>query len=349
MAAETKEAQLNKDLAEAEALYKKGEIEKAGKRATEILESIPRKPIVAAPELEKQAQKLVDRATRLKDITALLARTPTDKTGDARKKVQEEIQRYAPNDEAFAPLIARLKSLDADLEKTEIAHAEILRQELIAKRRKEHPLDAQQQALLAQMLFALQNYDTDFESGKADGDSIKFKYAGKDFRLGNLGPLSDPKLFIDAGINRILLDPRHFGDNKKNDPSFGQRPYRVFRHAIALGNAMQAAGVSSDEPWDAKEEAPFVSARRIDKDGREYLFLGDRLYVRQGAGKNRASKTDGRQVPRGRRSVLAVAVEKDEPTPHEVRDMIARRRPRQRHERRLVRPSAQRFRAQGRG
>ena len=60
-----------------------------------------------------------------------------------------------------------------------------------------------------------------------------------------------------------------------------------------LLDAMKKAGVKSEDLWDTREEAPFVSGRRFDKEGNEYIFLNDRVYTGKAQEKTGEQKKGG--------------------------------------------------------
>ncbi|MEI7688217.1 MAG: hypothetical protein WCL32_24700, partial [Planctomycetota bacterium] len=181
-------------------------------------------------------------------------------------------------------------------------------------------LSANDGGALQKVLKLFQDYDAKVVPGEIDGDGYAFKFDGKQYKLGirHEAP-KKTSIFVQCDDNLIMIDPRHFGPG---DYTFHPRWHRALYHAMALGDAMKKAGVKSDQMWDSKEEAPFVSARRFDKNGIEYVFLGNRLYTGKAQEKTDQQKKVEGQF-RAQAEALAVAVEKDAETSEEIRKTIS--------------------------
>src|SRR5579862_467717 len=322
---------LQAKLKSADELYKSQKIEEAGAVAKEILDAMPLKPVVNNLELKKRAEVLLGRATLLKAARSDRAGARDARITDVKKQIQAKIDEIDPKDEDRKPLLRSLQALKDELAKDDAAYQEKVKQQELAqaqkaaeekraKERKPFEMSDVDSKIALRILHQFRDYDSKLRLGDRDIDGYKFKFDGRDYRFDlHRTAAGAGLLYIEANGNKILLDSRHFDNTDKN---FRQRYHRAIYHAMALLDAMKQANVVSDEPWDSKEEAPFVSARRFDKQGNEFIFLGDRLYVGKSQEKTDQQKKMDEEF-KVKAEVLALAVEKDEPTTEDVRKTIS--------------------------
>jgi hypothetical protein len=330
--AKLKLTHLGELLADAEKLYVQQDVEGAGKVAQQIISEMPLKPAVQDLKLQKRAEILVGRAKTLAEATATRKKARDEQILPAKKAIQFEFDRLDPAVDDLKPLAARLDVLRTELVRMEQEYQEKVKQIEVAAKNKEleeknrkarepHALKNGDEDSLLKIMTQFERYDKRVEVGDLDVDGYKFKFDGRDYRMDlHRTGLGTPQLILETPENKILIDARHFVDT---DKEFRQRWHRALYHAINLADAMKKAGVKSDELWDTREEAPFVSGRRVDKQGNEFIFLGDRLYV------GKAQEKTGEQKAvdvafREKAEALAKAVENDAAaTSEDVRATIA--------------------------
>ena len=283
-------------LADANKLYASGKIQDAAEKADAIAHEMAAKPPIQDETVDSRLRVLRKRADQLKAASEIRLTTKTGKYGEAKKELQKQLDSLDESNNDLKPLIAEIAKLKASLLDEE------------KRTKKMNPEDTRELTALVQ---ALRNFDKSIESLKIEGETIGIKVDGKELRLGYIHELVDKHLFIDSAGNRLRVE---LTDVQRH-------PLRVLQHAKNLGEAMKKAGVPGDVVWDARHEAPLVSARRMGDDGKEYVFLGDRLYVGAPEPKDDARTAD-RTDFEAKTDALAKAVLKDEATSEEVRRII---------------------------
>ena len=290
---------LKNDIVAADKLYREGKIEDAADKAAIAVKAMDISPKVQDGEIEKRADVLRKRAEQIR--LARSTRLSANKNfAEAKKKLQAQLDAIDDESEELRPL----KSAIATLRK------EVQDEEKLSKK-----LSPEETAELNAFVSNLKQRDNNVRAIGIQGESLAIEYDGKPLKVGfHRTPLSR-QIIIEAGDNRFAINQDALAGMKA-------RSGRVLRHAIAVGEAMKKAGLVSEDIWDASFEAPLPSARRTGDDGREYLFLADRLY----AGKPQPKGESEKEVEDNYKKVseaLAVAVEKDEATPEEVRQVVA--------------------------
>ena len=300
------------ELNDANALYAKGEIEKAADRGDEIVKEMNDKPPVQDEGVENRVRVLRKRSDQLKDAAGIRMAAKSDTYAEARKQLQQRLSRLDESNADFKPLVDKISAVQKALIEDEKRTKHIL------------PQDSRD---LTSLVHVLHKFDRNIDGGKIEGDTIGMQLSGKPLRMGYLheaGPGNKlRRLFIDASGYRLEVEPPpRMAEGKPIEPQeFLRHPLRVLDHAQALGEAMKKADVPTDWVWDAYEEAPLPSARRMGDDGKEYIFLGDKLYAGAPEPKEDARAADRSNFEK-KTGALAQAVLKDEPTPEEVRRMI---------------------------
>ena len=287
---------------QADNFYKEGKLEEAGLKSEQVSKDMAANPKVEHAEIENRLQVLRKRAEQLKSAkdARLAAR---QNFAEARTKLQRQIDGIDATKDDLKPLAKRL----ADL-----------RKEIVEEEKRSVKLSGAEARELKEVATALSRFDPNAVTETVEGDTIGVRYDGKPLRLGFQRSALSRSLFIEAGGNRFSVDLELFAGGPKKSP----RPGRIVRHALALAEAMSKAGVKSEELWNASEEAPLVSARRTGADQREYIFLGDRLYVGKPQQKT-ASEMEVEADFAKKAEALAVAVENDEQSPEEARRVVA--------------------------
>ena len=288
---------LNEGIAEADTLYRSGKIEQAAERATVVARAMKEKPEIQDVDLDRRVSVLNKRALQLKALKELRLTARGDNYADVRRKIQLELSKLDETNADLKPLAKRLGDLKA---------------ELVQEEKRSRKLSTEEVGELKKIVELLAARDSSITVGDVEGDSINMKFDGKPLRMGFQRTALNRNLFVEVQGNRLIIEPR----------DLDRRSARVLRHAVALGAAMKAADVSSDELWNATEDAPLVSARRSGDDGREYIFLGDRLFVGKPAEKTASEKEVEADFAK-KAAELATAVENDAATAEEVRRVMA--------------------------
>ncbi len=306
-------------LDDAESLYKKMKIEEAAKMAAQVIADIPPKLAEQNRDLLKRAEILVDHNNKLA-VAAKIRAAGKDSIPEAKKLLQAEIDKLDASNVELRPLVARVEAYKRELVQEERAIRHKAMREKKNAEGKDYALSPDDAADLLKKLRKFSEIDEKCVPGELDFDGYTFNFGPKEYRLCLHHESKDKSvLYLESEDNRIAIDPRHFG---QGDKSFRPRSHRAFYHAMALAEAMKKAGIKSDDIWDTREEAPFVSARRFDKEGNEYIFLDDRLYMGKAQEKtNRQKKIEDEF--RAEAEALATAVENDAPTPENTRKTIA--------------------------
>ena len=296
-------------IAAAEDLYQRGKIEAAANAAAHLLESVPPKVADQSADVIKRAQALVDHGKKAELAAQIRASGKDDKIAGAKKLLQSEIEKLGSPSAEVQPLIERMQALKAELSQDERAFKQKAQRDKKNAVGTDYALSTADAAEVLKKLKKFAELDEKVVPGELDFDGFTFELSGKEYKLCQRREAGNkPVLFLESGDNRIVIDPRHF---ENSDKAFRPRWHRAFYHAIALADAMQKAGVKSDDYWDSKEEAPFVSARRFDKQGNEFIFLGDRLYTGKAQEKTDQQKKIEDQF-RAQSEALATAVDNDE-------------------------------------
>ncbi|MGD0089446.1 MAG: hypothetical protein ABSE73_05950 [Planctomycetota bacterium] len=304
-----KQARLHEELQKAEADYKSGQVEDAAIQAGEIARRLSEKPAVQDPDLEKRLNVLRKRGELLKEAKDMRLAARSSTYAEAKRRLQAELEKLDDSNADLKPLYQRIASL---------------KNEVLQEEKRSHRLDPEEAKKVKQIAGALAELDPNVKLGQIEGDGMRLTYAGKPLRVGVQRSALSASLFLEAEGYRYLVD---IGDLFGRDPADGEqgrhpRPTRVLTHIAALSEAMKQAGVASDEIWSAAEEAPFPSARRTGDDGKEYIFLGDRVYVGKPVEKTENEKEVEADFVK-KTEALAVAVENDAPTKEEVRPVVA--------------------------
>jgi hypothetical protein len=293
----TKLDNLKKSVAAAEAQYQSGKIEEAGDSATKL--SAELKPLQADKELESRLAELQKIATEFKQAKDIRSTASADYAG-AREKLEKKLNEIDPNNAQLRPLAAAIR---------------ILKREVHTEQHPQQKLSAKELDELRQVALALTR-DKNIELEGAENDSVGVKYDGKSVRL-TIGKTAISRmLLLQSGDNRFMVKPEDLLGRT------GQAPHaaRVLRHASELGEAMQKAGVWSEDIWDATAETPFPSARRTEA-GKEVLFLNDRLYIGTAQQKSTAEKEAEADFVK-KVEALANAVENDTASDEDSRRVI---------------------------
>ena len=289
-------AKLQADLKNANTLYADGKIEEAAEKADVLARDMAQSPPVQDETLESRIRVLRKRAEQLKAAKEIRLSTKSGKYAEAKRDLSKQLEALDETNTDLKPLYAKINDLKISLTEEE------------KRTKKISPEDGRE---LTTLVHQLKNFDRSLEPEKLEGETVGLKVDGKSLRLGYIHEGKDKQLFIDSAGNRLrveLLDlQRH--------------PLRVLHHAKNLGEAMKKAGVAPDVVWDAHSEAPLVSARRMGDDGKEYVFLGDRLYVGAPEPKDDARVADRTDFDK-KTEALAKAVLADKQTPEEVRAII---------------------------
>ena len=304
-----KQQRLREELQKAEARYKDGKVEDAASLTNEVAKQLADKPAVQNPDLERRLKVLLKRGEQLKDAKEVRLAAHGGTYSEAKRKLQAQLDALDENNADLKPLYQRIAAL---------------KNELVQEEKRSRKLDVKEASAISAFAKALASRDRDITVGQLDGDGIGLTYTGKPLRMGlQRGALSE-SLFLEANGYRLLVDADDlFGrGHSEGVAAKPGRQARVLTHALALGEALKLAGVPADETWNATEEAPLPSARRLGEDGKEYIFLGDRLYVGKPAEKTESEKEVEAEFAK-KAETLAVAVEKDTPTPEEVRTIVA--------------------------
>lgn len=319
-------------LKEAGDLYKAGKIKEAADKARLVMNEMPQDPVVENPDVRSGAEIYIKRNDLMEGARRLRVSANEKNFKTILQQLQNELDKLDPKSDEYKPLISGITALRNDIASSHEAEAkkqeEKARQDRIAAARAQRKLGTQDQQALQQLLLSLQAMDPKYTPGKVDPDALNFTYEGNKFRLGMergkrtlLGP-PELKIFIEAGDNLILIDPHHFARPKAGEKP--ARPVRAMVHAMVLGEALKAAGVQADGYWQTKEEAPLASGRHFDEKGNELIFLGNRLYT--GKAQEKAGDEQQKKIEaefKIKSEDLAQAIEKDEPTSHEVRQIVA--------------------------
>jgi hypothetical protein len=300
---------LNADLKTADGLYMDGKIEDAASKATEILAAMAEKPVLQDPDIEKRTSTLKKRAADFAAAKSERMKARTDTYSDVKNKLQARIAGLDEGNADLKPLVNRLVELKKDL---------------IQEEKRSRKLKPEEAAELKAVVGELARRDKTITIGEVDGDTLELTFEGKPLRIGFQRTALSRSLFFEVEGNRYLVEAEDmFGrDPKQGGTGKPARARRVLTHALALGEAMKKAAVQSDDFWDARDEAPLLSARRTGDDGKEYIFLGDRLYTGKSMEKTATEKEVEAEFGK-RAEALAVAVENDSASREDVRRVIA--------------------------
>ena len=304
-----KQQKLHDDLQATEALYKDGKIEDAGSRAGEIAQKLAEKPAVQDSELEKRLSVLRKRAEQLKAANDIRVAARGDTYAEAKRKLQAQLDALDENNADLKPLWQRIAAL---------------RNDLVLQEKRGRKITAAEAKKLQEIAGFLAGFVKGVAPGTVEGDAIGLTYDGKPLRMGFQRSTLGVTLFVEASSFRFQVEPTDiFGRQARAGvPGKPPRPARVLAHAVALGLSMQKAGVPAEETWSAAEEAPLVSARRTGDDGKEYIFLGDRLYTGQPLAKTASEKEVEADFAK-KAEALETAVLNDAPSRDDVRRVIA--------------------------
>jgi len=303
-----KQEKLLKDLQAADALYADAKIEEAALKAAEIGSVLNEKPVLQDADIEKRVGTLKKRAADLAEAKAERMKARTETYSDVKRKLQTRIDSLDEKNVDLKPLVQRLVELKRDLVQEE------------KRSRKLKPDEATE---LKAVLHELNRRDNKIVAGALDGDTMGLSVDGKPLRIGYQRTVLTRSLFIEAEGNRYLIEADDLFGRESQPGAAGKpaRARRVLQHALALGEAMKKAGVQSDDLWNAAEEAPLLSARRAGDDGKENIFLGDRLYT----GTSNTKTAEEKEVEADfakKAETLANAVENDSASNAEIRRVI---------------------------
>jgi len=300
---------LNADLKAADDLYMSGKIEEAAARATEITAAMAEKPALQDPDIEKRTGTLKKRAADFAVAKSERMKARSDTYSQVKSKLQARIAGLDEGNADLKPLLNRLVELKKDL---------------IQEEKRSRKLKPEEAAELKAVANELSRRDKLITSGEIDGDTLELNFDGKSLRIGFQRTALSRSLFLEVEGNRFLVEAEDmFGrDPKQGGTGKPARARRVLTHALALGEAMKKAGVQSDDFWDAREEAPLLSARRSGEDGKEFIFLGDRLYTGKTMEKTSTEKEVEAEFAK-KAEALAVAVENDTASRAEVSRVVA--------------------------
>ncbi len=291
-----KVTKLQADLANANKLYADGKIEDAAEKAETLVRDMASKPPVQDEAIESRTRVLRKRAEQLKAARDIRLSSKSGNYANAKRDLTKQLEAIDETNADLKPLYAKINELKISLNEEE------------KRTKKINPDDAKE---LTNLVHNLKNFDRSLEPEKLEGETVGLKVDGKSLRLGYLHEGKDKQLFIDSAGNRLRIE--------MND--LQRHPLRVLQHAKNLGEAMKKAEVGPDVVWDAHAEAPLVSARRMGEDGKEYVFLGDRVYVGAPEPKDDARVADRTDFEK-KTEALAAAVKKDTATPEEVRQIM---------------------------
>ena len=290
-------------------MYQDGKIEPAAEQAAAIDREMASNPRVQDPELEKSLQKLQDRALKLKEAKAIRVAARGGNYAEQKRKLQSKIDALDDTNVELKPLADSLR---------------VLRSELLLEEKRSRKMSAEDKKDLGDLISVLVGRDTDIAGGEVDGDTIGVTYCGIPLRIGFQRTLLSKNIFIESGDNRFIIDADEILGKPATEsiPAKPPRPGRALAHALALGEAMTKAGVHSDEMWTATDEAPFVSARRSsESDGKEFLFLRDRLYTGKLEDKTTAQKAAETEF-KAKAEALAVKIEGDTAIEEDLRRVV---------------------------
>ncbi|MCY3022841.1 MAG: hypothetical protein NTW87_28000, partial [Planctomycetota bacterium] len=303
-----KHEKLAQELQAADALYKQGRIEAAAGSAAEIAKKMLDKPSVQDPDLDKRLTILRKRAEQLKAMKDVRMAARGDAYAEARRKIQAQLDALDEKNEDLRPLCRRFAELKDELIEEEKRSRKLGKEELAKLK------------TLGQSLGMLGNNKAWLDSfqgkkiaaGAIEGDTIGLTYDDKPLRLGFQRGALGESLFLEVNGYRLAVELR----------DLDRRTARVLAHALALGEAMKKAGIPTQDLWSAADEAPLPSARRTGDDGKEYIFLGDRLYCGLPQVKTASEKETEDDFNKKARA-LAAAVESDTGAKEEVRRVVA--------------------------
>ncbi|HYG76235.1 MAG TPA: hypothetical protein VEK08_14615 [Planctomycetota bacterium] len=304
-----KQEKLQKELQAADALYAEGKIEDAALKAVEIGTALNEKPVLQDADIEKRVGTLKKRAADLAEAKSERMKARTETYNEVKRKLQTRIDALDEKNADLKPLVLRLSEL---------------KKELIAEEKRSRKLKPDEVTELKAVLHELNRRDKNVVAGTVEGDTIGLTVDDKPLRMGFQRTALTRSLFIEVENNRYLVEMDDlFGrESQPGRPGRPGRARRVLTHAMALGEAMKKAGVQSDDLWNAAEEAPLLSARRADDDGKEHIFLGDRLYIGTSNTKT-AEEKDVEADFAKKAEALAVAVENDSEGKAEIRRVVS--------------------------
>jgi outer membrane murein-binding lipoprotein Lpp len=314
-------------LEEANKLYATGKIAAAADKADLVARDLLVKPVVQNPEIESRINVLKKRADTLKEAEKTQQKATTGKYAEALKDVNRQLQQIDGEKEDLKPLHESLTAIVKRLKE----------QERLSKK-----LSPDDEKDIRILVTSMSRMDPNLAPQASEGDTVGMSVSGKSVRLGvyhsdkERNPLPGEKLpaknlFVEVNGYRFLVNaqqilpkdaiPEEFVLKGEEAESQRFRSTRVLLHAYNLGEAMKKAGVPTETLWEASSEAPLVSARRVEG-GKEYVFLGDKLYVGTPEGKSE-ERARLRADYEKKCEVLEKAVQNDKPTSEEVRNMVA--------------------------
>jgi hypothetical protein len=296
---QAKLAELRKAAEDAQASYQSGKIEEAGAKAACLKAELALQP---DKELEAKVSDLAKFAAEFKQAKAVRS-SAAGNFAAAQEKLDKQLKDLGESNAAAAPLAEAIRQFKRELKEEEHPAAKLSKSDLTE---------------LGNIASFISRREPVIEMGTVENDSVGLTVDGKTGRL-TLGRTALNRILImKVGENRLQLNTEGLlGVNGKKAPHSA----RVVKHALELGGAMRKAGVRSDEIWDATGEAPFWSARSVDASGKVSLFLNDRLYTGKALQKS-STEVEAEADFLKKVDALALAVEKDEASSKEARDVI---------------------------
>jgi hypothetical protein len=313
-------------LEEANKLYRDGKITAAADKADQVSRDLLVKPVVQNPEIESRIAVLKKRADTLKEAEKTERKATTGKYLDAMKEVNRQVAQLDESKDDLKPLVDSLTAIAKRLKE----------QDRLSKK-----LDPSDEKDLRIMIAGMSRMDPNLAPQAAEGDTVGMTVqSDKNVRIGVYhsdkdknplpnNPLPQKNFFVEVNGIRLLVNPQQLLPRDSIPPEFllpdsesqRARSTRVMLHAYNLGQAMKRAGVAPDTVWDAFSQAPLVSARRVEN-GKEYVFLGDKVYVGNVEGKS--EERDRLKADFDKKAeALEKAVLNDKSTDKETREMIA--------------------------